>query len=102
MNDVADLELHIEQLVLRGFAPGDRASIGEAVQQELARLLTQQGLPGLAHGASIGRIDGGSFQVAPSARGPAVGVQLARAVVRQLTPIPRGPTRPPRPMRTKP
>jgi hypothetical protein len=99
MNDVAALELHIEELVLRGFVPGDRASIGDAVQKELARLLTQQGLPGLAHGASIERVDGGSFQVAPGARGPAVGAQLARAVYRQLAPTTHGPARP---MRSKP
>jgi hypothetical protein len=99
MNDEAALELHIEELVLRGFVPGDRASIGKAVQTELARLLTQRGLPGLAHTASIGRVDAGSFQVAPGARGSAMGVQLAHAVYRQLVPATHAPARP---MRSKP
>lgn len=39
-----NVELHIEQLVLHGFAPSDRYRIGAAIQQELARLLAQQGI----------------------------------------------------------
>ena len=38
----ANLNLHIEELVLHGFAPGDRYRIGEAVQQELTRLFAEQ------------------------------------------------------------
>ena len=34
---VARVELHIEELVLHGFPPRDRARIGDAVQAELDR-----------------------------------------------------------------
>jgi hypothetical protein len=33
------INLHIEELVLHGFAPGDRHRISEAVEQELTRLI---------------------------------------------------------------
>lgn len=39
-----DIHVHIEELLLDGFAPGDRHSIGEAVEQELARLIAERGL----------------------------------------------------------
>ena len=39
------IELHIEELVLHGFAPADRYRIGDTVQRELTRLLAEQGMP---------------------------------------------------------
>ena len=39
-----NIELHIEELVLHGFAPKDRYTIGEAVQRELSRLFAEQGV----------------------------------------------------------
>jgi hypothetical protein len=75
------IDLHVEQLVLEGFRPGDRHRIGAAVQSELARLLTEGGLPsGLAHGADLPRLDGGSFEARPGARPETVGRQVASAV----------------------
>ena len=44
------IELHIEELVLHGFAPGDRHPIGDAVEHELIRLFAEQGLPSLLNG----------------------------------------------------
>jgi hypothetical protein len=56
------IELHIEELVLRGFAPGDRYWIGEAVEQELTRLLADRGVPeSLARGGEIASVDGGAL-----------------------------------------
>lgn len=39
-----DIHVHIEELVLDGFAPRDRYRISEAVEQELARLIAKRGL----------------------------------------------------------
>jgi hypothetical protein len=76
-----NIELHIEELVLHGFQPGDRQRIGLAVQQELTRLFTEQGLPpGLSSGGAIPSLDAGSFQHAPNAKPPAVGQQIANTV----------------------
>ena len=75
------VSLHVETLVLDGFMPGDRHRIGEAVQRELERLVSTQGLaPLLARENSIARLDGGAFQVAPSAKADAIGSQIAQAL----------------------
>ena len=64
-----NIELNIDELVLHGFAPGDRYSIGEAVEQELTRLLTDRGVPqSLEHGGEIGHVDGGAFEVEQGSR----------------------------------
>ena len=76
-----NINLHIEELVLHGFAPGDRHRIGDAVEQELRRLLIEQGVPAsLARQGIADRIDAGKFEMAPEARAERVGVQVARAV----------------------
>ena len=79
------IELRIEELVLHGFAPGDRHRVGAAVERELARLLAERGLPpGLVRGADLSRLDGGSFAVAPGAGAEAIGARVARAVYGRL------------------
>ena len=76
-----NVELHIEELVLHGFSPGDRYRIGEAVGQELSRLLADRGVPqSLLQGGEIASVDGGAFEVAPGSRAEAVGAQVAKAV----------------------
>ena len=75
------IDLHIEELVLHGFDPGDRYRIGAAVEAELARLLSEQGVsPALARGGELATLDGGSFDVAPGASPEGVGGQVAQAV----------------------
>ena len=76
-----NIELHIEELMLDGFAPGDRHRIGEAVQQELARLFGEQGVPpSLAQGGAIARLDGGAFNITPGSQPEAIGNQVSQAV----------------------
>jgi hypothetical protein len=77
----ANVELHIEELVLHGFSPGDRYRIAGAVEVELARLIAEQGLsPQFVHSAEVDRIDAGGFEMAPDSRGEAVGGQIAQSV----------------------
>jgi len=81
MNDLHAIELHIEELVLHGFAPGDRYRIADAVERELARLFAEQGVPpSLAQEAEMARLDAGAFKMAPGAREEAVGAQVAHTV----------------------
>ena len=78
---LANVELHIEDLVLHGFAPGDRYRIGEAVERELAWLFAAQGVPSsLLATMEVASLDGGAFQMAPGARADAIGAQVAQAV----------------------
>ena len=76
-----DVRLRIEELVLDGFAPGDRYRIGEAVERELARLLAERGVPGaLAAGDEASSHDAGSFELTPNSGPDAIGSRVAAAV----------------------
>ena len=76
-----NVELHIEELVLRGFAAGDRYRIGDAMERELARLFDEQGVPpSLIQGSEVPQLDGGAFEVAHGSKSEAVGVQVAQAI----------------------
>ncbi|NJP09668.1 MAG: hypothetical protein HC866_09420 [Leptolyngbyaceae cyanobacterium RU_5_1] len=75
------LELNIEELVLHGFSPGDRDPIGAAIQQELTRLLTEHGIPPtLAQAGTIGRLDGGAFEIQAGTPPRVIGSQIAQAI----------------------
>ncbi|HSS22526.1 MAG TPA: hypothetical protein VLL54_20815 [Pyrinomonadaceae bacterium] len=80
-----DAQLHIEELVLHGFAPGDRHAIAEAVEQELSRLLTRHCAEAgtasrLALPSEVARVDAGAFQVEPRSRPSSIGTQIGQAV----------------------
>ena len=57
-----NVELHIEELVLHGFEPGDRDQIAQAVERELARLLLAEGglPPSVAQNGGLFHLDGGA------------------------------------------
>ena len=75
------IDVHIEELVLEGFAPGDRYGIADAVQSELGRLLSEQGLPpAWEQGGEADSLDGGAFQVSPGSKAEGIGAQIAQAV----------------------
>jgi hypothetical protein len=83
----SSLEIHIEELVLHGFGAGERFRVGDALERELARLLARQGLSASAvRSASIERLDGGEFSVAPGAGARTIGTQVAQKVYQQLAP----------------
>lgn len=76
-----NIKLRIDELVLEGFAAGDRYRIAAAVEAELMRLFTDRGAPpGLANGGAVPALDGGSFAVTPGAKPEQVGAQVAGAV----------------------
>ena len=75
------VEVHIEELVLHGFAPGDRAGIAAAVERELARLLVRDGVPPAWHQPeNRERVDGGAFRHAAGAPPRRTGTAVAREV----------------------
>jgi hypothetical protein len=81
----ASINLHVGELVLHGFAPHDRYRIGDAVQHELARLLTTQGTPSaLRASGERARVNAGSFNVAQGAVAKSIGHRVARAVYGEL------------------
>jgi len=81
MNSQASVNLHIEELVLHGFSPGDRHGISEAVQAELARLLAQHGAPPkFKWNRQVDSIDAGTFRLRPGPNPNSAGTEIARAV----------------------
>jgi hypothetical protein len=84
----ARIELHVEELVLHGFAPGDKHRIADALQTELRQLLAQRGLPaGLASSAG-GRAP--DVKLSPREGPRAAGQRIAAAVHAALAPAPPG------------
>jgi hypothetical protein len=79
------IDLHIEELVLHGFAARDRGRIAAALETELARLLSAERAQGLlANPAGLGNLNAGVFEVKAGARPQEAGTQIARAVFRGL------------------
>jgi hypothetical protein len=79
------LSLRIEKLVLDGFPPDHRLSIGRAVERELTRLFATNGVPeSLANLHQSERLTGESFGLKPNQQPSAVGARVAWAVYRTL------------------
>lgn len=82
----ANIELHIEELVLHGFAPGDRYHIVEVVERELTKLLMEQYKPLLLTiNREVVRLDGGTLKLAPGPTVESFGSQLAEALIGGLS-----------------
>jgi hypothetical protein len=87
-----NFEVTIDELVLTGFAPGDRFHIADALERELARLLMEKGVPGLdGNSVAIEGLDAGKFKVG-GARAPGIGRQAAQVLHQQLSLLQAGKT----------
>ena len=81
------VEINIEELVLNGFAPGDRYNIGKAIEQELARLFTEQGVPSiLSKNRNFERLDAGAFNATTDSKAESIGNQTAKSIYKGLKP----------------
>ena len=79
------ITLHIEELVLHGFSARDGQRIADAVQSELTRLLTGQGLAGTdARPRAEAVLDAGEFRLPSSPSAHKVGCLLAEQIYRGL------------------
>lgn len=77
----ANVELHIEELILHGFAPGDRHRISDAVEHELTQLFAERGVPpNFSEGFESPRLDAGTFNFAPDSTAETIGAEVARAL----------------------
>lgn len=81
-----NIELHIEELILHGFAPQDRFRISEAVQNELTRLLACEKLPSvpLQRNLEFPRLDAGSFHVRAGERPESIGIHIGQKVFESM------------------
>ena len=77
------VEILIDELVLTGFDPRDRFTIGDALQLELGRLVSEQGLPpGLLDRTEPPRPL--SFKAGPGRKPADLGLNIARSVYEGL------------------
>lgn len=80
------IELHIDELVLHGFAQPDRWLVAEALERELARLFAEPGAQRLnISNQTLARLDAGTFTSAPQSSPAEVGAQVAQAIYRGLS-----------------
>ena len=79
------IKLHINEVVLHGFEPADRAALGAALETELARLLAAGDPASLTGANEAARIDGGAFDMPAHAAPEVTGTRLARAVYDGMT-----------------
>jgi hypothetical protein len=78
-----NVRLHIERLVVEGvpLGPGGGARLQAAVEQELTRLLTRDGLnPALTNAGAILRLPAPSIQLDGGNKPAELGRRIARAV----------------------
>lgn len=76
-----NIDLHIEELILPGLAPGDRQRIAGAVQDELVRLLAGNNLPEVfERGGELQQLNGGSFAVRTGEKPESIGIRIGRKV----------------------
>ncbi|QSJ19372.1 hypothetical protein JYQ62_12000 [Nostoc sp. UHCC 0702] len=81
MQTTPNIELEIAELILHGFAPGDRDRISEALQQELTRLLTVQGIPApVSENCHLPSLNLGCLHLHPGINPEKIGIQLAQAI----------------------
>lgn len=77
----ARIDLRIDTLVLDGLDGVDAAAVGTAVRRELARLLSEGGVPpAWQQGGTAARLDGGAVTVAPGTPSGEVGARIARTL----------------------
>ena len=83
----SSVTVHIDELVLHGFAPADGHDIADAVRAELARRLA--GAAERIHTSPsedpIDRIDAGSITIRDAARPAAIGAQVGAALASALS-----------------
>lgn len=75
------VEIYIDELVLHGFSAHDRRYIGVAVQTELTRLFTEQGIPSsFSSAGKIPVLNAGTFDLQPAAKAETVGNNIANSI----------------------
>ena len=76
-----NIEIHIDELVLHGFAPNDYAGISDAVEFELTRLFSEHGIPSsLSSNKKYSRIDAGEFTMPTGSKANSIGNSVAGSV----------------------
>ena len=77
--------VHIDSLVLKGFARQDRQALAEGLRQELGRLFAApDAAQGLTARGDVGQLKVGGVRVSPNAVPANVGTLAARGIAREI------------------
>jgi hypothetical protein len=75
------VEIHLEELVLYGFAPVERYRLAEAVERALVKLFTDEGAPpSLTQSRALEHLNAGKFEVAAGADAEGIGGHIAQVL----------------------
>lgn len=78
------IRIEIDELVLHGFNYHDHERISAAIEEELARLIRENGLPrGMNVAKEVPLIDAGSFNLSDRTNPKSIGAQVARSIYRR-------------------
>ena len=81
-----NIELYIDELVLHGLSVHDRYAIAEAVQNELTRLFTEQGIPSsISEQKNILSLKAGTFNFQQHSDDVAVGNNIGSSIYKGFT-----------------
>ncbi|MCB9765352.1 MAG: hypothetical protein H6739_36600 [Alphaproteobacteria bacterium] len=82
----ADVELHIDSLVLEGVPQAHHHRVAASLQAELAQLVERDGLePGAMSGRQLDTVNGGHLPASARETPERLGAALARAIHRELS-----------------
>lgn len=74
------VHLHIDELVLHGFAPQDRRGIVEALTRELTSAIGRDGISPWPAPSTLRQADGGEFMLTSARRATLAGEGIAHAI----------------------
>ena len=79
----ANLELHIDQLVLHDLDLAQRLQLAAAIERALVQLFAERGMPGNLNAETLA-LDVSTIQVRPGAKADAIGAQVAQTIYSQI------------------
>lgn len=79
----ANVELHIDELVLYDVDVAQRQRVAAAIEQALTQMLAEQGMPGDLNAGTLA-IDANTIQVSAGAKADAIGAQVAQSIHSQI------------------
>ncbi len=79
----ANVELHIDELVLYDVDVAQRHAVAAAIEQALTQLFAEQGVPGDLNAETLS-VDASTIRVSAGARADAIGAQVAQSIYHQI------------------
>ena len=79
----ANVELHIDELVLHDVDVAQRQRVVAAIEQALTQMFAEQGVSGNLNAETLA-IDANTIQVSAGAKADAIGAQVAQSIYSQI------------------